>query len=185
MPLDVCDFKCDSFRRLFSHLKIHIREGRQVSCPFANCGKLFTVISTFSSHLSRSHKPGNHMNLVIVFCQILGGDNGMSEREEESLEVAAGSEGQETNECGAHWCEEECKTLITLIEGEQAEVNPESTDEPLFLKNLALFYLKLQAKLLLPSAVIQSIIEDMQAVHDVNQCHLWHKLSEIEQFRGF
>lgn len=110
------------------------------------------------SHLSRSHKAGIVGNR---FSQILGGDNGMSECEEETLEVAAGSQGQETNECGAHWCEEECNTLM---EGEQAEVYPESTDEPLFLKNLALFYLKLQAKLLLPSTVIQSIIEDMQAV---------------------
>ena len=58
------------------------------------------------------------------------------------------------------------------------EVSPENIDETLFLKNLALFYLKLQAKLLLPSSVVQTTIEDMQSVYDVNQSHLLFKLNE-------
>lgn len=41
---------------------------------------------------------------------------------------------------------------------EQSEMYAENADEPQFLRNLALFYLKLQAKLLLPSSVIQTIV---------------------------
>ncbi len=46
------------------------------------------------------------------------------------------------------------------------------------LTNLALFYLKLQAKLLQPSSVIQTIIEDIQEIHDISQSHLLFKLKE-------
>lgn len=54
----------------------------------------------------------------------------------------------------------------------------DSVDEDLFLKNLSLFYFKLQAKLLLPATVIQTIIEEVQEVHDVAQLHLFSKLKE-------
>ncbi|KAL7872286.1 hypothetical protein SRHO_G00072690, partial [Serrasalmus rhombeus] len=55
---------------------------------------------------------------------------------------------------------------------------PDKADEALFLNSLTLFYLKLQAKLLLPSSVIQTIIEDYQNIHDVSQSNLFHKLTE-------
>ncbi len=61
---------------------------------------------------------------------------------------------------------------------EPSDVFVETADESLFLKNLALFYLKLQAKLLLPSSVIQTIIEDIQEIHDISQSHLLFKLKE-------
>ncbi|XP_057188575.1 uncharacterized protein LOC130553556 [Triplophysa rosa] len=61
---------------------------------------------------------------------------------------------------------------------EHLEDTPEDIPEALFLKNLALLYLKLQSKLLLPASVIQTIIEDMQSVYDVNQSHLLFKLNE-------
>ena len=54
----------------------------------------------------------------------------------------------------------------------------DSVDEDLFLKNLSMFYLKLQAKLLLPVSVIQTIFEEVQEVHDVAQSHLFSKLKE-------
>lgn len=55
---------------------------------------------------------------------------------------------------------------------------PDNADESLFLKNMALFYLKLQAKHILPSSVIQSVIEGMQDIHDISQSHLLLKLGE-------
>ena len=55
---------------------------------------------------------------------------------------------------------------------EESDVFPESADSATFLQNLALFYLKLQAKYLLPVSIIQRIVEDFQGVHDVNQSHL-------------
>ena len=63
-------------------------------------------------------------------------------------------------------------------EEEQSNVFPEHANESLFLNSLALFYFKLQGKMLLPSSVIQTIIEDFQDVVNVSQSHLFHKLKE-------
>ena len=41
-----------------------------------------------------------------------------------------------------------------------------------------MFYLKLQAKFLLPASVIQTVIEDYQQIHDISQSHLLFKLKE-------
>ncbi len=74
-----------------------------------------------------------------------------------------------------------CQPTTSVIEtDEQPETGElfDSVDEELFLKNLSMFYLKLQAKLLLPASVIQTIIEEVQEVHDFAQLHLFSKLKE-------
>ena len=44
--------------------------------------------------------------------------------------------------------------------------------ETLYLRNRALFYLKLQPKFLLPSSTIQHIIEEFQEIHRLGQSYL-------------
>lgn len=46
----------------------------------------------------------------------------------------------------------------------------------LYLKNLALCYLKLQSKYLLPASTIQHIMEELQDVHCLGQSFLRHQL---------
>lgn len=58
----------------------------------------------------------------------------------------------------------------------------ESIDEDFFLKNLTLFYLKLQAKLLLPSSVIQTIIEEVQGIYYIKVT--LNALFESEDFKS-
>lgn len=53
-----------------------------------------------------------------------------------------------------------------------------TADEKLFLNNLPLFYLKLQANFLLLVSTIQSIIEGFQQIHDIGQSHFHSKLKE-------
>ena len=53
-----------------------------------------------------------------------------------------------------------------------------------FLKNLTLFYLKLQAKLLLPASVTQTIIVEFQEIHDLVQSHVFAKLTENLTLHG-
>ena len=55
---------------------------------------------------------------------------------------------------------------------------PVAVDESLFLQNITLFYLKLQAKLRLPATTIQTSIEGYQDVHDVSLTNLLNTLSE-------
>ncbi len=43
---------------------------------------------------------------------------------------------------------------------------------------MALFYLRLEAKHILPASVIQTVIDGLQDIHDISQSHLLHKLHE-------
>lgn len=53
------------------------------------------------------------------------------------------------------------------------DLNPDTC-----LKNLALFYLKLQAKLLLPATTVQCIAEEFQEVHSSGMKHVLSKVEE-------
>lgn len=156
--VDFCSAKCDSLTEFYSHLKGHIKEGRAVACPFNQCEKTFTVVSTFTSHLSRTHKKTPEGNLI------------------ESTIAPAGVSGTSgTHNNGDLLCDMQ---LDDADNTEHLEVSPENIEDALFLRNLSLFYLKLQAKLLLPSSTIQTIIEDLQSVHDISQSQLLFKLNE-------
>lgn len=47
-----------------------------------------------------------------------------------------------------------------------------------FLTNLALFYLRMQAQMLLPATTIQCLIDEFQVVHDSNMQHIFSKLRD-------
>lgn len=59
-----------------------------------------------------------------------------------------------------------------------SEITGTLEDENLFLRNLALFYLKLQAKHLLPSSVIQYIAEEFQNIHTLGLRFSIQKLTD-------
>lgn len=126
--VDFCHAKSSSFPEFISHIKMHIKEGRKVTCPFRQCGKVFTVISTFTSHLTRKHKE-NTGDLI----------DSITATPEASCAQIQDLDFQYDSQVDAG------------ENYEEPDVNPENVDETLFLKNLALFYLKLQAKLLLSS----------------------------------
>lgn len=54
-------------------------------------------------------------------------------------------------------------------EGEIESVTDQAAtmDNSQFMRNLALFYLKLQAKFLLPASTIQTIVEEMGSIHNL------------------
>ncbi len=79
-----CRAKCDSLTEFYSHIKVHIKEGRTIVCPFKQCDKTFTVVSTFTSHLSRKHKrseEGNLMDSVISLAGVSGSSGPHGDRD--------------------------------------------------------------------------------------------------------
>jgi len=54
--VEFCNVRCNDLSSLNSHLKSHIGEGRAVSCPFRQCGRTFSVVSSFISNFSTVHK---------------------------------------------------------------------------------------------------------------------------------
>lgn len=151
--VDFCSARCETLTAFYSHLKTHIREGKPVACPYRHSSKSFTVLSTFTSHMSRKHKNGTEENLVE---SVVNPDvSHESEQNQSDIQIDPPSDA-----------------------GDEQEIYPEIVDESQFFENLALFYLKLQAKCLLPSSVSQTIIEDFQEIHDISQSHLLFKLKE-------
>jgi len=155
-----CRAKCDSLTEFYSHLKVHIKEGQTIACPFKQCDKTFTVISTFTSHLSRKHKRSEEVNLTDSVIGLAG---------------VSGSSGPHGHGDSDLQCDVE---IDAADNADHLEFSPENIEDSLFLRNLALFYLKLQAKLLLPASTIQTIIEDMQSIDDLSQSQLFSKLDE-------
>lgn len=154
--IDYCAVHCEDLTGFLSHLKTHLKEGTAVTCPFQQCKKTFSVLSTFTSHLSRCHKGKTEHCLLEAIVQGTSGSQVVCQSEDR-CEAAFSSEG-------------------TL---EQADISPpENVDDGIFLKNLALFYLKLQAKLLLPASVIQTVIEGFQEIHDISQVNMLSSLKE-------
>ncbi len=143
-----CHFTCTTLNDLIRHLKGHIDEGREIKCPFKSCERTFSVKSTFASHISRTHKNSPP----------------------ELLNEAVFANPPQ------HVCQP-CTSQDESEGPEPCEVF-ESVDEDFFLKNLTLFYLKLQAKLLLPSSVIQTIIEEVQGIHDLAQASVYSNLKD-------
>lgn len=47
------------------------------------------------------------------------------------------------------------------------------------LRNMCLFYLKLQGQLLIPASTIQTIVEEMQNVHELGQAYTITKVSSL------
>lgn len=146
--VDFCRTKSSGLPEMISHLKMHIKEGQRVTCPFKHCGKTFAIVSSFTCHLSRKHNQDSSLIDSITTTS----EASCSQIQDIDFESDSRSEEGENND--------------------DLEVSPENVDETMFLKNLALFYLKLQAKLLLPASVIQTVVEDMQTIHEINQSHM-------------
>lgn len=127
-----------------------------VNCPFAKCGKTFKVRSLFTSHISRIHKHA--------------------------------TAGQVSATCSVELVSTE--PTFDVMESGPAESVPESVDMPddidlraLYTKNLCMFYMKLQAKHLIPSSTIQMIIEEINDLHNTCSQHTKKQLKEVLKAR--
>ena len=52
----LCKQECSNFADLLKHLKLHISQKEQITCPYKNCRRTYKVLSSFTGHLTRSHK---------------------------------------------------------------------------------------------------------------------------------
>lgn len=134
-----CSERFQTVQELLVHLKRHLVEGRSVTCPVASCQSTFTLKSSFTAHLSRKHPQCSVNNINVIYRDI-------------------------TPQCSATACEEASQTLDGATE-EGTELPPNFNET--FLRNVCLFYLKLQGQLLLPASTIQIIVEEMQNVHEL------------------
>ena len=146
-----CKQVCSNLKQLNKHLKGHIDDGSNIKCPYNGCENLFKNKSSFSAHLSRQHQSCSMTQLPTIY-------------EEVDMDIS-----NELHPCdNLHGDDGDADELLSL------PVTQETKD--LYLRNLALFYLKLQSKYLLPASTIQHIMEELQDVHCLGQSFLRHQL---------
>ena len=132
---------------MVAHLNEHIVEEHQVTCPVRGCKGVFGVKSSFTSHMSRKHR---HC-LENVFCGSINEDT-QSASSATMQQAASVSDAEDT-----------------------------VTDRPnfseLYLRNICMFYIKLQGQHLLPAFTIQNIVEEIQYIHELGQRYTSNRLN--------
>lgn len=147
-PISLCDRQFHTVKELISHLKEHLVEGQPVACPVTGCKNTFIVKSSFTAHMSRKHRA----------CSV----DSISDTYREAI-----SQSLAVNTCeDAPQCSSDAATNESM---------PENFNDS-FLKNACVFYLKLQGQLLLPASTIQTIVEEIQNVHELGQNYTFSKL---------
>ena len=147
--LDFCKQVRCNLKEINKHFKVHIDDGSSIKCPYNGCENLFTNKSSFSAHFSRQHQSCSMPQLPTIY---------------EDLDMDISNE--------LHPCDnlpdDDDDELLSLL------VTQDTKDQ--YLKNLALSYLRLQSKYLLPASTIQHIMEEWQDVHCLGQSFLRHQL---------
>ena len=157
-----CAFKCETVNSLVKHLNSHSEEGLEIKCPFRGCDCSFTVASSFASHVSRKHR-----------------SRGIEDLDDSVLDTSVPTETLSRSVLAEPLSQPEPSHSCLDISDKQPEQEMQlAVDETLFLQNLTLLYLKLQAKLLLPASTLQTIIEDFQNAHEIGLSHVLNILSE-------
>ena len=121
-----CQQVRSNLKELNKHLKGNIDDGSDIKCTYNGCENLLKNKSSFSAHLSRQHQSCSMPQLPTI-------------HEEVDMDIS--------NELyprgNLHDTDDDANELLSL---------PVSQDtKDLYLKNLALSYLKLQSKYLLPA----------------------------------
>lgn len=162
----VADFKCaislcsrqfHSVKDLVAHLKVHIGEGRHVPCPGKGCKHVFANKSSLTSHMSRKHKnfaPEGINDLYKEHCP------------------------QPPNVSNDTF---DAENTVEAMPAADAATDGSEIDSQSYFRNLCLFYLKLQGQLLIPASTIQTIVEEMQTVHELGQVYTLNKLRSVLQ----
>ena len=153
----LCQQVCDGMKDLLKHLRQHIDDGTIIQCPFNQCSKMFSKTTTFKSHISRHHR---HQTVKDLPTEMISSSNSdLCDDLSPSLGV--------TSTTG--------NDMFDIDSTSDEEM--QTTDHESFLRNLALFYLKLMSKYLLPSSVIQGIVEEFQSIHSLGFAHCLQKLT--------
>lgn len=154
--INICKKEFDNFHLLIKHLKKHINKNQQIQCPFRNCKRRYSVLSSFTSHISKIHKNRYDQAEIVTV------ENPVVESEESLNNTLLEIDDQ--------------PNMIVQHEPYNAQYDADESD--LFLKNVGQFYLKLESKLLLPASTIQYIVTEINYIHEKGQEIVQQKLQE-------
>lgn len=153
--LQFCQQQCSDIQEFLAHLKNHIKEGLNVPCPFGKCTKQFNKKTSFSSHISRYHR---HYTVHSLTPRILCSGVDIETSNPHSVtEPAICFDGSNTYEDSGD----------DDIDNEDGVETGASVAE--YTKAIALFFLKLYSKSLVPETTIQTIVDEMNILHQLTR----------------
>ena len=155
----LCTQQCSDGRALIAHLKDHIMEGHAVNCPVTGCRNVFKVKSTFTAHMSRTHRDFADSSISDFYRN--------TAPQSSSAPTDLVDSGPQVSEVG------------TETSTDEGDMDMSQDFHDLFLRNVSLFYLKLQGQFLLPASTIQVIVEEMQNIHELGQTFSLSKLTAM------
>ena len=133
-------------------------EGRAVSCPVRGCTNVFKVKSSFTAHMSRKQRDFADSSIRDLY---------RVSSQSTSVPTESGHVGPQVYEAG------------TETGTDEGDLDMSDNFSDLFLRNISLFYLKLQGQFLLPASTIQNIVEEMQNIHELGQTYTLSKLTSL------
>ena len=153
--LQFCQQQCSDIQEFLAHLKNHIKEGLNVPCPFGKCTKQFNKKTSFSSHISRYHR---HYTVHSLTPRILCSGVDIETSNPHSVtEPAICFDGSNTYEDSGD----------DDIDNKDGVETGASVAE--YTKAIALFFLKLYSKSLVPETTIQTIVDEMNILHQLTR----------------
>jgi hypothetical protein len=154
-----CDVISESVKLFTDHLRSHVKDGLPVGCPFEGCSLTLRHPTTFSSHLSRAH---NLSSARIIRSSLI-----QPQDSDSSISLTASN---------AQSCDQGFNICESDIEMDSIDVDSTVGDD-LVIENMALFYLKLEVKHLIPVSTIQKIVEELSSLQTLAKCHLFQSVT--------
>lgn len=139
--------ECDSFPKQLKHLKCNIEKNEGVCCPAPNCNKKYKIKSSFTGHLSKTHRmreslTNDENNIEVIFKDT----ELVNDCDEQHQTVVKAPLGPDT------FGSDSSNGYTVNYNDHLRDVNFD-----LFLTNMAQFFLKLETVCLVPCSTIQKI----------------------------
>ncbi|KAA0721578.1 hypothetical protein E1301_Tti023627 [Triplophysa tibetana] len=145
-----CQQQFTDMNNVLSHLRSHLSKRELVCCPFEKCDKKFSLRSSFTAHVSRKHRTSTFAQLRIM--------DTLSEQPSSAFFDVTEDE---------------------VDEREFTDSLTKCNAKSLYMKNLCLFYMQLQAKYLVPSSTIQMIVEEFSGLNYISHQYTQKMFREI------
>lgn len=156
-PIQLCKAEFSDQKLYFLHIQKHFGDGFSIQCPIKNCTSTCCSKQSFCTHISRYHKK-------IRFDELLSDSNNQHTGCDRSIAMCSNIP--------------RLSIEVDIVNNGTGSVGNMDCDESLFLRNMACFYLKLEAKFLVPVSTIKFIVEELNNMNHISTDYLMMNLKE-------
>jgi hypothetical protein len=143
--------------QLIPHLKEHLKKKEVIACPYQQCGRQYSLISSFTAHISRCH----YTSLNVATSSVVTENTGMPLHDDTN---AANDSDIITSDVASPENYDNCDFPTNEIH-----------------HNMASFFLKMQCQHHVPATTVQFIAEEIHNIHQMSirrmQCAILDSLS--------